>query len=630
MPFLFLGFLICLGLFGAGLEWHYRFALELGGVGMLMMVFRPVVALPKLWWWLGIGVLVFSAAGFFLGRGWVDSGWREAIEAAGVPTGDRAFVQPGYSAETWVLQAMTLMAILWVATQRTEQPLKAAGGFALGVAVYAILSKVAEPHASHFGFLANRNHTATLLAMGVTVGLGGAIQSLREKQWGWMAAFVAAVLMAVWAILIWSISRAGFVLLGVGAVGLFIGLGPKYLGKQGRKLVVLGVIALVGAFVLGDWTVKQRLVETTEKVGAVAGGRGDAAEAGDEAAVGAEDLDFRVPTMLDTVDMIGANPWTGVGAGQFEFVFPQYRDRAAVVDEARNIHPESDWLWMASESGVPAALAFLLLVVVAFALALPKVLRARSRAVRMACLVAAGLLAFHGWFDIPGHVVPLVLAAVGLYSVALPWSEGSRPPVSLTWVFRLVGGLMVAAMVWAILDAIRQRPSSDVRVAERAREEVSELLELDATLMQAAEAAGEDYQPEPDPLEKALGAIGKAIDRTPLDPDLRRLQGSLALQFDDKQPVVEEAFLAERALLPGVVAVRMAQAGLWNDFDVERTEALWREAMELADRQQAAHPGYRYRPSQVISLAKRQSGKSPELKRRVSRLESGAESAEKP
>ncbi len=45
-----------------------------------------------------------------------------------------------------------------------------------------------------------------------------------------------------------------------------------------------------------------------------------------EQAPSLDDVDFRVPIARDTFQLIGSFPLTGVGSGQFRWVFPQYRD----------------------------------------------------------------------------------------------------------------------------------------------------------------------------------------------------------------------------------------------------------------------------------------------------------------
>ncbi len=66
-------------------------------------------------------------------------------------------------------------------------------------------------------------------------------------------------------------------------------------------------------------------------------------------------MDFRLKIYSDALRMIRDSPWTGTGLGSFNAIFPLYRN-ASVLQE-RVLHPESDWLWLAAEAGLPGVVA---------------------------------------------------------------------------------------------------------------------------------------------------------------------------------------------------------------------------------------------------------------------------------
>lgn len=69
---------------------------------------------------------------------------------------------------------------------------------------------------------------------------------------------------------------------------------------------------------------------------------------------------FRIAVWRDTLSMIEAAPWIGVGPGGFEEVFPAFdRDPAFL----RFTHPESTWLTWLAEYGLLGALPWFVLVV---------------------------------------------------------------------------------------------------------------------------------------------------------------------------------------------------------------------------------------------------------------------------
>ena len=611
-----LGCLIAFGVFAAGLEYHFRFAMLLGGVGLLMLLRRPVVALPKSWCFLGAGVLGLSLSGFLLGRDWSDTSWREIVEAAGAETGDRAIVQIGHAFESWILQAGTLMAMFWVSTQRSGTPVRAAAGFAVGIAGYALLSALLQPFESHFGFLANRNHTATLLAMGWVVGLAGAVHGVQRRKWIWAVVFAGSAMLSAWAVVVWSISRAGLLLLVVGTIAWYAGARPGRIDRHSAKFAVLAVVAILGALVVGQSAVKDRIAETSEKVRRLVIGEEVATDP--KSVVSIDDLDFRLPTMRDTAGMIARQPWTGVGAGQFVYVFPQYRERTAyVADEYRSLHPESDWLWLASEVGVPAAACFGMLSILALSAAVPVALKARSRSLRWGCLVAAVLVPLHGFFDIPGHVVPLALVSVVLYSLALPLMvQGGGDQRRLrvqTWIFRAAGLLLVGVAIRAAMDQGGYGQPLKVRSAEHAQRQA--LIKYgEDQLGSMSDGALEGRT------EEALGRMEEAIDDVPLDPDLRHAAGGFEVALGVEPGKAERQFAIERALLPKVAAVPLLQAAAWKESSPQRAEELWREAMKVAAKGVEAHPKYRSPPREIARMIRRQAGKSPDLEARAEAL----------
>ena len=180
-----------------------------------------------------------------------------------------------------------------------------------------------------------------------------------------------------------------------------------------------GALALLAAgvllFFLSGGTARDRLLGTSASsspAGAASTGPLNPSAADDRAANPSED--FRVKIYRDALDVVRDFPLTGVGLGNFALVFPQYR--RASLEDARVLHPESDWLMLTAEAGVPAVLCLIALLVLA-----ARRLRGDTGhpywPLRWGCAVAAGAAALHGVVDVPLHRVQLgwwVLAVGGL------------------------------------------------------------------------------------------------------------------------------------------------------------------------------------------------------------------------
>jgi O-antigen ligase len=580
--------LIAVGVLTSGLDWGINHGLLFTGAGILMLVFRTRAGLPRSWWALA-GAFVLLSLAAFLPAGWFGAPeWRSGLEALGLEIGSLQAIQTRQAAEETGVFALTLLFGLWLAGQRSKAPQRLGLAFVGMVAIYAVVAKIVHEPGEAFGFLPNRNHTATLLAMGALVGIGTVTQAVRDKRWVLLGFALAAVVPVMFGLLGWSVSRAGVVLLGVGLIVWFALLGREYVGRHGVKLIGLLVIAAGGLFVLSDVDLKSRLEESGEKLGGWSMPEPVGPGAGGEGSTGSlQDVDFRVPTWMDTLGMIGHAPWTGVGAGQFRYIFPQYRDRTVEADPSRTIHPESDWLWMAAEVGVPATLVLAALVVAAAVFALVRVRRGRVRALRLACLIGALLVGFHGLFDVPGHRVPLAWTAALLFGLALrPASESRRPAPA--WVGRAAGVLLLLPGIYLLLAEWQRVPPPALIAVEEAREESKRLYLADQAAMKAAYAAGaEEYDPEVDLLDLAIAELAAASAVVPLDPDLHHTLGMLALQYDDRREAVKAAFARERALRPQSVSVPLRQAVAWGAFGPESVRHLWTEALRRAEENEA-------------------------------------------
>ena len=252
--------LLLLGTLGGTGPWAGFHGLMIGGAGLLMWWHPPVVSLPRLWWILA-GVFMIAGASAFLPASWFGMPeWRSQFEKLGIETGSAVVIQARHAAEWLGLFAIMLLTGLWFAGHRPS-PAQArtwALAFTVGVAFFAIFSKIMQEQLlagkaggqAHYGLFTNRNHTATYLAMGSICGMGCMLQAIRDRRFAVMAVALAATGVCLWAVLGWSVSRGGLLLVLAGGLAWLALLGRRYLGRNGGRAVGLGAFTVVGLFLI--------------------------------------------------------------------------------------------------------------------------------------------------------------------------------------------------------------------------------------------------------------------------------------------------------------------------------------------------------------------------------------------
>lgn len=550
------------------------------GLALLMLFAPPAHSLPRCWW---VFAAVFAVGGTlaFLPLQWTGGiEWREGLKELGVQTGSLVAIQSTQAAEILTFFVIVLIVGIWMSTQRASplQLRRCALAFVVGIAGYAIVAKLSQSTlqahvgygGGHFGFFPNRNHTATYLAMGSICGMGCILQMMRDKRHGLMILALISTAVCLWAVVGWSISRAGVVLVAIGSISWLVLLGRKYLGRNGLWAVGLITLTVLGMFTLVGSVVKERLSNTVEKSSAAAGFSELSTTNGQTAENAVLQIDLRVPIAYDTVDLIRDFKWTGVGAGQFYFVFPQYRHLSAVVNGADSYHPESDFLWMAAETGVPATLGLVGLICTAFWHSRKGILKGRDRALRSACLIAAMIVPLHGIFDVPGHRITLAWFAAFLFALSLHSAEKDAVKSQCSaWAFRVFAIFMLAAGLFLIRAQWLGGPQPAFTAARAAVTQAERLYQEDQRRQETASRLNLPYEPaaQDDLLEKALIHLDRAKEQAPLDRALARYTAKLAFHFDDKNELGMNSLALDSTLDPTWIEgpLRQAEAAIIHD-----------------------------------------------------------------
>ena len=375
----------------------------LAGLGLLWLLV-PVRRLPSRELILCAGGIVALAAMAWLPASWFAvEPWRHGLQSIGIPLPVSLSPQPCLSAEalTWLLMGLAWLA--WLLGQKWDRAARAAAMRILACGLVLIAATALAARALHltvpgwlsapsFGPFPNRNHTGHVLALGGMLALGCAADAWRRHPAKALPWFIGGAI--ILAALIVNYSRGGLLLI-LGAVVLWAAL--EAWQRRSWKTLAVGaslVLVLGSGVLIGGGTFAARF----------AGG----ADSG---------VGFRVFIWRDTLALIHASPWCGAGLGNFQALFPFYRH--ASVNQQSVLHPESDWLWLATELGwlgVAFALAAAFLVL---SPALP-LAPGSQRRLRGAALAAAVAALLHAAIDVPGHRVGSALLALFVMVLARP------------------------------------------------------------------------------------------------------------------------------------------------------------------------------------------------------------------
>jgi O-antigen ligase len=547
--------------------------------GVALLVFPPQVRVDGKFW-LITTLLLLCASTAFLPYDWFPiPAWRQklASSAFAFPTS----ITPVPRETCFWLAVLTITAALGLFGLAHPMSSKAQlilASIAVAICgVYAGLSIYVrqsgwmypfDPDPETFGLFPNKNHTATFLVIGSVLALG--ILGVAFRQRHWFAGSLAAIGLAVCvtSLIFFSTSRGGIVSLVVGVLLWFIGLGAAH---RSKPLLVSFAAIFMGAvllFLAPGSVVRERLQTLTALMK-------DRVVTNAEAPVGADDapLDGRVPIFTDTLHLLRDFPFTGTGLGTFRYVFPFYREQSLWA--APVIHPESDWLMLAAEAGLPA----LGILGVGIACLIGRVWRWRDHPywpLRWGILCAALAALAHGFVDVPAHRTALgwwILVLCGIGFQTMP-REPRPSPRGQHLLFILAGlgacflGIRLIRSDWFGGDALPPFAGN------RAQPEIIGL------------RVGGD-------LPEAAAAAREAIRRSPMTERLYYQLAVTLLQLRAPEAEVDSAFRAQRLVNPDP-QVAVDQGLRWMKTAPGKTAVLWLEAIQTrvgADRTQGAGKG---------------------------------------
>jgi len=534
---------------GATAKWAEGIIVALLGIYLL---FAP----PKFSLGVGINIvlcaLVASSFVAFLPHHWFyEPAWRSAL------LNDFEITLPHFlSPQPWVSAgciASFLAALAWlyvVATQEVELRTARFEMRAFAAGIVALAALAIASHFAHagppiwinqrgFGPFPNRNQTANLFGIASVIVLAAGHDDLRNgrKRWIFWAAGYAIIVAGI----ILNFSRAGIVLV-VAATALWVAAISLRGGSASRIAIAASVILilLAGILIAGGQTLERFHLH---------GGGGTGIS-----------TDFRWLIFRDTLQLIRSSPWCGIGLGNFEPVFAIFRDVS--VGDTRALHPESDWLWLWSEMGLPAVI----LVLLGFALLARFVLplnRGSNQRFRTACFIGALLCLFHGLVDVSGHRVGTAYAALFLFGLALHRPFRFAPSSAAPWIFRALGVAFIAiGVTWTVAAKNKLLLPGSIG-ATNARH--------------AASLAnhGRDFN-------RSIQLTTRALEWAPLDWQIYFVRALAEFGKGSTAPAALADFRRARFLEPNAYELPFEEGKVWLSSRPTLAVTAWREALRRA------------------------------------------------
>jgi O-antigen ligase/tetratricopeptide (TPR) repeat protein len=401
-----------------------------------------------------------------------------------------------------------------------------------------------NPLAPQFGPMANRNVFAGLMSLGLAAALASAYDLHRRHHSGWL--FYAAAMIPLLGAVLVNRSRAGIALFVI-TILLWLMTSSFRQGMMQRLAIAGSIILIVttSMMIFGRQLLERFVSEN-------------------ESASGIITNDGRLPVFREALAMAESSPWLGWGAGNFEAVFGMMNQMKDTRD--RFLHPESDWLWMLTETGYIATglLAVLLFLLVRWC-RLPEALRSDvshgERRMHTAAAIGTGLAVAHSLVNPVLHCLPFLLCLGVMSSIAiLPvnWITSRRLPSA--GLFRLAGLIcMTAGAVW-----LMSVTGSSLLFGETAS---TKQLAMASEFIEQKNAAS------------ALAACDKAVSSAPLKWECYFERASIKLETGQHAAKAADDFAIARFLEPSLPLIPYSEGQVWLKFQPSHAISAWGEAL---------------------------------------------------
>ncbi len=390
----------------------------------------------------------------------------------------------------------------------------------------------------NFGPFPNRNQTGDLFGLAAITILACGQDDLRKGRKRWIV-WILVLVLIVAAILL-NFSRSG---IGILVAGSALWLAAFAFRQRSPSRLALGVsfflLLLTALLLFGGQTFERFHFRDFGSAGI--------------------STDFRWQIFHDTFRLIRNSPWFGIGFGNFESIFAIFRD--ASLSDQRALHPESDWLWLWTELGWPAAV----LTIVGIALLVSRVFPLRvgtNQGYRLAALIAALLFAICGIVDVSGHRVGTAFAAIFLIGLSQhrPLSLKTSQWISIS--FRFVGLVLLAAGLSLVVAARGEKLLSG-SVGVSSAKQLSAVADTERNF------------------SETIALTTRALRWAPLDWQLYSARAIAEVELKQTTNAVDD-FRRARFLEPITYEVALAEGNAWLPSRPVLAVTAWREALRRA------------------------------------------------
>jgi O-antigen ligase len=430
--------------------------------GLALMLGHPTTLAPRSLWLIGVLLVALTGSAFLSQASLGTPGVRNAIlSPPGLNLPQSITLDPPATLSWVLLLGLSLMIaqFMFAAPPSSSRGMERLALLAvLGCSLYGAMAWYAARTGwsfpffdketwtqAFFGFFPNRNHTAGFLLTGAILSLGLILRGITGGRLlpGVIAAFSFAFLTSL--LLFNSSSRGGLIFLIAGVVIWIAGL-----GKQRSRLLIAVTLFMSALIMLLFLASGSGLLERLS--GRDPSGASVASASGHEVR-----HDPRILIWEDTFPMVGDYPLTGTGLGTYGLVYPFYAVKS-LRDQSTALHPESDWLQLCSEAGLPA-LALALLGLALLLRKIPALAESSGHAwpVRWAFLAAFLAELLHGLVDVPLHKPELGWWVMILGGIGFSGCGGlnkERPPGKIPMALQRVvfaGGGIAMLVIGAFL-----------------------------------------------------------------------------------------------------------------------------------------------------------------------------------
>ncbi len=516
------------------------------GTGLLFLLFPPTRSLS---WLNSIFLTIFGLAlTAFLPARWFGLPlWRTDINKLGAQLPWTLSPQPWLTLEAICILTLALSWAYYLLSHEWNSAVreKAVITFFAGILSLAATMTLAFAFHKHvpfwpetgFGFFPNRNQTGNVFALGGVMIYAMGMQRWQRGQknwWMWLTS-----LSLVFGALIINSSRAGIVLFFAGALAWHLWWLATSKERRLPALMLIALVLLGGELAWNGSAVLARF----------------ARESGDFFSLS---HNGRFAIYRDAIDFFKQSPILGIGLGNFRSLFSAHRH--FFVSPTESIHPESDWLWVATEMGLFVPLLLFAAIGVWLRYCFP-LQPGTHRGMRVAAIICGILFILHGFLDVSGHRLGSLWPVLFLSCVAVSPQLNLQKSRRIARIFRILGAVLIAIGAWWISSTLGVETLPTTRTADR-------LLEQTESASKA-----ENYQ-------VAIQLADRGLAVTPLNWTFYYQRGLAEAALHRRRAEVERDFAISRYLLPNWPDLSLKEGLIWlNVGEEDLAFDLWEAAI---------------------------------------------------